>query len=259
MLRSFDLSHTVYEVDKQVYSITEILTYIACPRRYLYLYVFRLPQRPSKMMEIGILIHRKIEQVLKQSSSIMDLDFPSSFQSAEDIIDEGESLFDQRSSDVEQSAMELALNFQKSRFSTLPDDCKVISEQRINYRLNNFFIVAKIDLAYVFSNESVELVDFKTSSVNEESIELHRRQLRGYVLALSDSRDIDPSKIKCTLVSLTNLQEFSFKFPQDELYSFRDEMIEAVDNIRRGIYSAKEGLDCRYCDYARRCEERGSE
>ena len=143
-------------------SVTAFLTFVRDPEEFFWRYVRRVPSPPSPAAQLGIKLHRRIEQHARGGgalgTSAEDLDEPYD-------LDPGE----RRGDGAVVSAEELWQHFLRSRFARRTP---IMSEQPFTlYIGHGLSIQGRIDA--VFEEDGVwEVVDYKTGASDPDPLQL---------------------------------------------------------------------------------------
>jgi len=97
-------------------------------------------------------------------------------------------------------------------------------------------------------------VDYKTGRPRTEDKARKDVQLSAYALAAREVFDWNPARL--TLHFLQTNMPVSATRDDKQLKKVRAEIQEAAADIRAGVFPAKPGFACRYCDYESICPAR---
>ena len=146
-------------------SVTAFLTFVRDPDEFFWHYVRRVPSPPSPAAQLGIELHRRIEQWSRggvaPGSAGEELEEPYD-------LDPGERRDEQGAEFV--SPGQLWENFQRSRFAKM---MPLMTEQPFTLYLgHNISVRGRIDAIYEGQNSTWEVVDYKTGDTQPDEMQL---------------------------------------------------------------------------------------
>ncbi len=217
---------------KQV-SVTSLVTYAQCPKRYYWSVVDRLPRRRNPAAVAGTEVHRRIElhQRGQVPFDVVEGDFY-------DVPDEG-------------SGPGAFQSFLASRFS---ERNATLVEAPFEIEVDNGYLVrGRMDAVYI-DDGAWEIVDFKSGKPAEEAGRIV--QLQAYAIAAIDA-DLGHPKPSSLDVTFTYLgggvteQRFHADAPWMEVA--RADIAGLTAGIEREAFEAVPGTWCKSCDFLRFC------
>lgn len=240
---------------RSIFSYSALNTYRECPQKYFWSYIEPLPTPHTYSMKVGTFIHRMIELASGQGLSILDLDFPESFEKYEyspAYWEGGEPVVDEQREKL--SPKEMALNFARSRFSR-PDSevVQVLVEQHFNLKVGDNVIVGVIDRAQKYADGGWEIIDFKSGVRGERDVLSRNFQLQIYALAFSEIFRVDPQRLKCTLFFLGDGSEESRVYGEQKLARVKREIIRITEAIKKNKFSPRKSFRCESCSFGELC------
>lgn len=223
---------------KNSFSLTELLAYINCPKLYALRYVHNLPEAFSERIQLGEKVHKYIEHI----STIM---LQGSLEILPSIL-----------SNIEEEQARYYLDvFLKSSLFMPEDISSVILEQLFYWKLDNNYITCKVDRMDIKKDGKLRIIDYKLSKFypgNENSGYIN--QLKAYVLGISGIFSILPSSISSYILYLENGKETEHNFTEVELKKFEDNIISAVNGIKKRQFNKSIISNCRQkCSYYKIC------
>ncbi len=217
-------------------SVTGLVTYAQCPKRFYWTDVDPLPRRRSPAATRGSEIHRQIE--LHQHGQVPFEDLEPGLY---DAIDE-----------TEEAKGGGFRAYEGSRFASRPAR---FVEAPFGITLDNGYTIrGRIDAIYV-DDDHWEVVDFKTGRHRDDPSRIV--QLEAYALAVDQVDFIDekPGSLDVTFAYLGGgLDEVTTRADPDWLSAARDHLLELTDAIDRGSFDEAPGPWCRNCDFLQFCE-----
>lgn len=223
----------VAEPERKPVSVTGLVTYAQCPRRFYWSEIDPLPRRVNPAAVRGTEVHRRIELHHK---GIVPL--PIEETPAYDMVGE------------ERAAPGAFETFLASRFAERPAD---LVEQPFNLTVRETVVRGRIDAIYV-DDRRWEIVDFKSGGPSDDPNRLV--QLQAYALA-ADVVDFGlprPESITVTFAYLggggseeTHMADAAWT---DEASATLERLVEGIESE---VFTEKPGPWCAGCDFLRFC------
>lgn len=215
-------------------SVSALVTYATCPKRYYWSEVDRLPRRPARWLRAGIELHRQIEL---HNRGVMPLELA------------GQDTYDFVPDEAEPRPDAFA-SFQSSRFaSARPRYVEVpfvldLDEARIRGR---------IDAVYA-DGSAWEVVDFKNGRRRLDPA--RQVQLQAYAVAVdAGSLGGRPASLTVTFAYFGDgLEEERTTVDADWLDKARVRLGEILSGISNEVFEPDPSEACRHCDFAKFCE-----
>jgi len=219
-------------------SVTGLVTYATCPKRFMWSEVDRLPRRPSPAARRGVEMHRRIE-LHNRGAMPLDDDLDGFYD-----IGPGESA---RTSS--QGAFEA---FKGSRFAeTKPGFIEV----PFQLALPEGKVRGRIDAIYT-DDKAWEVVDFKSGRRNDDPA--RRVQLEAYAVAATDVPfgAEPPTSLKVTFAYFGDgAEEFSEEVDEAWMASARQHLSELAGSAAAQTFEPTPSQACHNCDFLRFCGE----
>jgi DNA helicase-2/ATP-dependent DNA helicase PcrA len=238
--RLFDLelaAPSASEVEPTTVSVTGLVTYAQCPKRYYWSDVDPLPRRRNQAAVRGSEIHRRIE--LHQRGQVP----------FEDMADDLYDVIDTEGGDPG--------GFRAYETSRFADQSATLVEAPFTLELDNGYrIRGRIDAVYA-EGTRWEIVDFKSGRHTEEESRLV--QLQAYAAAadaVADGFGLDPpEEMDVTFAYLGGgLEEVSTHADPEWIETGRQRLETLTNDIDRGRFDPSPGDWCRHCDFLQFCE-----
>jgi len=224
-------------------SVTGLVTYATCPRRYFWTEVDPLPRRPSIAARRGVEVHRRIELHNLGVVPLEDVDVDTYDLSPDEIRPAARG--------TDPYATYLASRFATSsaRFVEIPFDLLVDEHARVRGR---------IDAIYEPQPDTWEVVDFKSGRPSDNPS--LRVQLEAYAVAVNEVRfaPIRPDHVRVTFAYLGDgLTEVSEEVDSNWSAAARDHLAELIGSIRKAHWEPSPSPTCTSCDFLRFCPAGG--
>ncbi len=230
-----EISEPVAEESSASISVTGLVTYAQCPKRYFWTGVDPLPRRRHDAAVRGSEIHRRIE--LHQRGQIPFEDMESDLY---DVVDEA----------TEAPGGYAA--YQSSRFASQRAN---MVETPFTVELGNGCRVrGRIDAIYA-NQGRWEVVDFKSGRRSDDPSRIV--QLQAYAVAVND---LDLAESRPDLVDVTfaylggGLDVVTTRADQEWMNRARARLTEITNDIAAGRFPESPGEWCRNCDFLQFCE-----
>ncbi len=223
-----------------VISVTGLVTYAGCPKRYYWSEVDRLPRRPGPAARRGVELHRRIELHNRGMVPFDDLD-PHLYDHTPDE--------DTASPDGTRRGWSAFLE------SPYADRAPVHVEAPFELRMSESVrIRGRIDAVYG-DQSGWEIVDFKSGRRSNQSS--NQVQLQAYALAARRSGlgTTPPESLKVSFVYLGDgLDVVSQDADGAWMEQAEQRVMELVDSIRSEQFLATPSAACRSCDFLTFCD-----
>ena len=221
-------------------SVTGLVTYAACPRRFYWSEVDRLPRRHSPAARRGVDVHRRIEL---HHRGVVPLE------------DATEDSYDLVASEAETTVKGDPFRvFSESRFASLrPHLVEAPFELRL---LPDLWVRGRIDAVYQPQPGVWEVVDFKSGRPTDSPVA--RVQLQAYGLAVHEVPfpEAPPLQTTVTFAYLgEGLTEVSETVDPVWLRDARTQLEQLAEGIYEERWDPQPSDACRGCDFLRFCPE----
>lgn len=225
-------------------SYSKLSSYMTCMLKYENQYVkgIKVEKAVSSSQELGKFIHKVLEDY-REGLDIFELA----------AVHEKSYLITEEQKKIVPTMLESAIEFYKP-YAGLPFK----SEQGYNYIIKDEFggtedikINGIIDKIYYLPDNSLNVIDFKTSKVKSDN----SLQLKFYAYLLNKNLGIDPSLIECKIFYIRFDQHVLYKFDMGQLIEFEGfikAMVESMGRTERFAHNI--GYWCKYCDFRNNCE-----
>lgn len=241
-------------------SCSGLILYTGCPRHYRFVYVDRLPTRPSPSARIGREIHRQIEELSRPSAlavgSPMRQKTPDEEESRtdedrlEDIVEEfhGHAW---ATPSGRGGIEDLIAKFRESVYGRRP---ATYAEMPFRLSLRAGNLHGRIDRLDSLPDGRWEIVDFKSSASSTRVESIYRRQLALYALAVRELWRVPVARISAHLFFLRDGKDLALTFDDAELDLVREESEAALVAIAEGKFPAATNASlCNGCSYNHLC------
>ena len=236
LFRLDDAPQGVSEPEERTISVTGLVTYAQCPKRYYWTEVDTLPRKPNPAAVRGNQIHRRIELHQRGQVPFEDLE-PDLYDAVGPAEGDGVGGY---------------AAYEESRFA---EEQAALVEAPFTIDLsNNFRLRGRIDAVYAEADRW-EVVDFKSGRSQDDPSRIV--QLQAYALAV---QEVDfglpkPSEIKVTFAYLGGgVEEVTHEADDDWVAEARATVEKLTEAIGDEVFPEAPGLWCGNCDFLRFCE-----
>ena len=218
-------------------SVTGLVTYARCPRRFYWSEVDRLPRRPNPAAQAGTKVHRRIELHQRGQIPIDDV--------AHDLYDSVEAV------DQFPGGPGPFQIFADSRFARTR--ARLI-ETPFELAISGVQVRGRVDAVFEQEPGNWEIVDFKSGRPRIESA--GHVQLEAYAVAAANGAlGPAPDRMSVTFAFLGGrLEELTETVDEQWLSSARGHLSRLTGAIAAGRYSPQPGEGCGNCDFLRFCD-----
>ena len=223
-------------------SVTGLVTYADCPKRYFWSEVDRLPRRPSPSARRGTALHRRIELHNRGMVPFDELE--------DDLYDRSpdEGLAKPESTGGGWKA------FLGSRYATrTPIHVEIPFELRLS---DDTWIRGRVDAVYPHGDRGWEIVDFKSGRRSDRAS--RDVQLQAYAVA-ADHESLGspgPESLRVSFVYLGDgLEVVDQEVDETWLEQARERILGLVEDIRADRFEPTPSTACRTCDFRNFCKE----
>jgi len=232
---------------KKYFSLTELLNYIDCPKKYLWKYVYNIPEPLSERAGIGQQVHKIIELVTMLKYGNLVKNNPIKLDNIKgDSLLKSEVLTDLNSLiNCEEELKKYVKNYMESRFFQ-PDDTEIIMLEKLFYwNLNGIIISGKVDRLDIKNDGNIRIIDYKVSafSKNHEN-KNYINQLKSYTAGISSIFNISSEKISSFILYLEDGSVYEFSIAGGETRVFEETLLETIGHINSRDFKARKKPEC---------------
>ncbi|MGH9397743.1 MAG: ATP-dependent helicase [Terriglobia bacterium] len=255
-------------------SATAVEDYLACPLKYKFQHLLKIPTAPQAALTFGNLMHRSVRHYfeLRRQCQPGDGDsatmpaplaaLPTAEQVQQFYLDNWKSVGfdDEYQEETYRKAGRDQLRGFVEKQNTIGMDARTIEmEQSFQLALGDITLDGRIDQinrlgpsgANGQGSSVVELVDYKTGRPRTEKGAEKSLQLSVYALAAKAVFGLNAARL--TLYNLTNNEAVSSVRTADNLNRAVEDILGVAASIRSGQFDATPGFICRWCNYVPIC------
>ncbi len=249
------------------FSYSAFDTYAACPTRYAFKYVYRIPEpsRPVGALTFGSTAHAAFEAFTRERRERLARGEPAPTRAdLERLFRErwtATGFADRTSEEAYERRVDTLLgNFWAEEVRTLAE--AIAEELPFELVIEDpsgappVLVSGSIDRIDRLPSGGIEVVDYKTGKMSSQKDVAESLQLSIYALACRDALGLGTPE-RVTLYFTESAARMSTTRTDAQLDAARDDILARTAQIRSGDFAATPSVEaCRYCDYARLCPSR---
>ncbi len=255
-LNGFGFENLQIDFSSAIYSVSQLQMYKACPRKYLYSYIYKIPSVSRHYFDFGTSIHAVLEDIAPILINEKDKDILYAKAIAllkKKWISKAYENFEQEK-DYFEKGIEAIRFFIENHFELMRDGRKILStEKKFLIEINGKKLMGVIDRIDELKNGDYEIIDYKTSNTMEKTYSLGKNlQLLLYSYALKNDLGKFPKKIGLWYLIHNKLNLVFFN--EKNLDDAKVEISKLIENIEKKIFIANpNSFNCKFCDYNDLC------
>ncbi|MBM4177600.1 ATP-dependent helicase, partial [Candidatus Gribaldobacteria bacterium] len=248
------------------FSFSQLSEFEQCPLKYKYKYVYKLFPKGKAVFSFGTTIHNTLQKFLKlKNEKIIALDlFGNEEQenknkvSLTDLMEIYEKSWiddwyesKKQKQDYYKSGKVILKNFYEKSQKNPPqvlafDDGSLALEVPFALDIEGYNLRGRIDRIDKTKN-GVVIIDYKTGKAKEKLEKSDKEQLLLYQIAIKEAYGLEVAELKYHY--LEQDKEVSFLGKEQEMTEFKAKIVDEIEQIRQGKFSATPGFNCQFCDF----------
>lgn len=237
-------------------SYSALQAFDICPLHYKARYILGIPSAPSSAQSFGITLHRTLSEFYKRAEKKEPVTKKILLEilNTEWVSDGYQSKGHE--SEAKTRAQFILGNYFKDNFDHKTKTHDI--EMSFTFRLaNDLRIIGTIDRVDQLPDGTIEIIDYKTGTVNPRTKASYMFQLGLYGLAASRinkpflKQNLD--KIKLSLLYLDTGEKISRTVTEKELKETENKIIEKVKKIEESDFKCNKNILCANCEYRMLC------
>lgn len=258
------------------YSFTQLKVFDTCPRQYRYAHILQIPvmSKHGYTFSFGKTMHLTLQRFFDRIKNSAENSQGALFVAPAGRVNTGaagapslEDLFNiyqeswiddwyqgkEHMEKYRENGRRILREFYEKHKNNFPTPKYL--EQPFNLKIGEFTLKGQIDRADKLPDGTVEIIDYKTGKVpaEEKLTKEQKEQLLIYQLAAQEVLGEKVSKL--TYYYLEENLPLSFIGSPDDLIDLRENIVEVINNIRKGDFTATPSKHiCGRCDFMSICE-----
>ncbi|EKD95753.1 MAG: hypothetical protein ACD_24C00351G0001 [uncultured bacterium] len=243
--KAINIEHLV----PQTMSYTQIDTYNACPLKYKYSYILRIPTLPNYALSFGTTMHETLKEFHTKRMFGKEVSLEDLYEIYErKWIPLGYDDEKHRTERFESGKRVLEEYFNKHAAGK--DNIEAL-EKSFNLRVGGTNFFGRIDRIDNLESGGVEIIDYKTGTAKSQKDVDRDAQVTIYAMAAKEALGLKPDLL--TLYFLESGERVSTTRTPDDLVKQKEKIVETVENIKKGEFEANPTIQCGWCDYKDIC------
>lgn len=252
------------------FSYTQLAAYQTCPLQYKYAHLLRVPIPGRASSSFGRTMHETLCRFFKLwierntntqgtlfGEAVISSSLPASLEELLKMYEE-QWLDDWYRDDTEREKYRAQGKVSLIGYYKLLEQEHPLPryvEQEFTYKLGSYVLKGRIDRIDA-KGDGVEIVDYKTGKPkHEEDITKEQKeQLLLYQMAVQEVLGLKP--VALTYHYLEDHSRVTFLGTEKQLEQAKENLLERLEALRKGVFDATPGFHCRTCDFADMCEWR---
>ena len=228
-----------------VYSFTQIETYISCPLQYKFTYINSVPRRPKPYFSLGSVVHESLREFYTRVQQGVDVNLEELMA----IYDKQWVSSGYRSKKEEKAYKTRGKNELAAFYRKNKDDLKppMYLEKKFTLELGGRPFKGFIDRIDEMENGKAEIIDYKTGKTERKST----IQLDLYAIAAIEKLGLEVGKL--SFYYLTSNKKVSHVRTYENLDDTKCRIEEIIRSIEDGRFEPSPSYRCKFCDFKILC------
>jgi len=243
---SLQLPETFIAVPRDLkLSYTQLDTFINCPLKYKFNYVYHIPLRPSAPLRFGADVHDTLEEFYRKVKEGRAPTFADLHQiyfahwNSTGYVNKAQEMQYQR------NGLEMLKRFYETNKDNLCPPLYI--EEEFLVQIGDSKFKGFIDRIDELPDGGIEIIDYKTGTPKDSRSAEKSVQLYIYAIACQDVLKLEPRFL--SFYFLTNNQKVSVACEPEILGEIREYITSTVKRIKSNHFDPNPGWRCRWCDY----------
>jgi len=226
-------------------SYTQLDTFMNCPLKYKFNYVYSIPLRPTAPLRFGSDVHDALEEFYKR---IKDGGKPTFEDLAEIYLERWNSSgYVNKSQEMQyqRSGYDMLKRFYQTNKENLYPPLYV--EEGFLIKIGESQFKGYIDRIDELPEGGVEVIDYKTGTPKSQKSAEKSIQLYLYAVACQEVLKLEPKLL--SFYYLTSNEKVSVLCEPEHLQGIKETVTDTVKQIKSQQFEPNPGRRCRWCDY----------
>lgn len=243
------LEAKIYLPDNFRLSFSQIDTYLGCPLKYKYSYIYQIPTRPRPPLQFGSDIHKVLEDFYRRIKEREKLNLDDLYQIYLKYWTQGGYLDKMQEQAYQRSGFKILEEFYHKNKDNLKPPLYI--EEEFLIKISGHGIKGYIDRIDRLEDGTVEVVDYKTGKPKDQASVQDSIQLDIYAMACREVFSLKPSLL--SFYYLTTNEKVSIERSEQDLEKTKVLVGEVIGKIKEGFFESQLSFRCQWCDYQILC------
>lgn len=240
-------------VRTRFFTLTEILSYLTCPKLYELRYLINIPENTSREnTDFGTKIHKLIADMSMQLFKAFNAGEKGFTQNEYEILLKKyyREILLVKNEKLRKTLSSLA----ESNVLDFREVSQIFPEELFYWKVGNVYIRCQIDRADIMNNGSLNIYDYKSGSKKSSSGDLYyKNQIEFYLIAASEYFKIPIGKAEGFILYLGSGDVDKSRLDLPAAHVQKTKIIRAVSGIISQDFDKKPAKDCIRCSYSSIC------
>lgn len=246
----------VEEYEVHTISYSALQAFDICPLHYKARYIVGIPTVPSSAQSFGIALHETLSEFYKK---VLKKE-PVTQKLLLELLEKNWVSEGYQSRGHEKEARDRAYHILTTYFKDKFDKKTHIKEVEMKFSFhlgNNLRVIGTMDRVDELPDGTIEIIDYKTGSINSSTKTSYLFQLGLYGLAVSKinkpyfKKNLD--KIKLTLLYVETGETISRSVTEKDLKEVEEKILARVKKIEQSDFKCNKNILCATCEYRMLC------
>ena len=244
------------------FSFSQIQAYDSCPLQYKFNFILRIPVLAKSQFVFGRLMHNVLKEFLMPIASGIQPNLfgdnkikNPSFNNLFEIYKKNWRNDGYESKEDREKWKKKGMEIIKIFYNDLEKNgwpSIIFLEKNFSLKIGEYYFRGAIDRIDKLSDNTVEIIDYKTGSAKDKLDYKTKRQLILYKIAVEEIFGLKVSKL--SFYYLENSSKLSFTAQEKDEDKLKEDIIKIITEIKSSNFKAKPSMLCKYCDFKSICE-----
>ncbi len=242
------------DVKTRFFTLTEILSYLTCPKLYELRYLINIPENTSREnTDFGTKIHKLIADMSMQLFKAGNAGEKGFTNNEYEILLKE---YDQEILSIKNEKLRKTLsNLTESNVLDFREVSQIFLEELFYWKVGNAYIRCQIDRADIMNDGSLRIYDYKSGSQKSSSGDFYyKNQIKFYLIAASEYFKIPVEKAEGLILYLGSGDIDKSRLDLPAAHAQKAKIPRTVSDIILQNFDKKPVKDCTRCSYSSICK-----